>query len=379
MGDQFDKAASFGALVRATRACKAGVSHKDAPMEAFVGALGYAAHLQKRVVTGRYHARPGRPVEIYRPKRRTAMAPAYPDRVWQRSMLDSGLYDDLTRGFMPANMACQKGKGVDLAIRTVVAMLDKLRRENPGAEIYGRHLDVHKYFPSTPHEIVKEMQAQRVTEPRFLPYLAEIVDLNPDPRPAEEITADPFGARGTGLGSPINQLNQVALLDDIDHAVAAIVPEYIRYNDDFLLLSADPVRLAQAVSLIDAELSKRGLEMTDKAGLFRTSAGFYFLRKRFIQTSSGKIIIRLHPQALTDERRTLRALARLVREGMRTMHDVQVHYQSWIASASYAGQAPIREMDKFYTVAFRQKPVYKPVRRHLHGNRSYTGGTDPRA
>lgn len=61
------------------------------------------------------------------------------------------------------------------------------------------------------------------------------------------------------------------------------------------------------------------------------------------------------------------------------MHDVQVHYQSWIASASYAGQAPIREMDKFYTLTFRQKPVYKPVRRHLHGDCSHTGGADPRA
>lgn len=335
-------------------------------MEAFVGALGYGAHLQKRVITGRYHARLGHPVEIYRPKRRTAMAPAYPDRVWQRSMLDAGLYDDLTRGFLPENMACQKGKGVDLAIRTVVAMLDKLRRENPGKEIYGRHLDVRKYFPSTPHEIVKAMQAQRVTEPRFLPYLAEIVDLNPDPRREDEIAADPFGARGADLGSPINQLNQVALLDGIDHAVASIVPEYIRYNDDFLLLSADPARLAHAARLIDAGLAELGLEMTDKAGLFRTSNGFYFLRKRFIQTPSGKIVIRLHPRALAEERRTLRALSRLVREGRRTMHDVQVHYQSWIASASYAGQAPIREMDKFYTATFRQKPGYKLRRRHLH-------------
>ena len=41
---------------------------------------------------------------------------------------------------------------------------------------------------------------------------------------------------------------------------------------------------------------------TDKAGIFKAEDGFYFLRKKFIMKSSGKIIIRLHPKALAEER-----------------------------------------------------------------------------
>ena len=44
-----------------------------------------------------------------------------------------------------------------MAIRRVVKMLQRLHREEPDAPVYGVHLDVKKYFPSTPHRELKEM------------------------------------------------------------------------------------------------------------------------------------------------------------------------------------------------------------------------------
>ena len=329
-----------------------------------------ATSLQQDILRGRYHARPGTPVEIWRPKHRTATAPWFRDRVWQRAMCDNGVYDDLTRGFILENMACQKGKGTDLAIRTVIAMLQTLYWEAPDADIWGRHLDVRKFFPSTPQAEIKAMDRARITEPLFIPYLDEIIDMQADPRSAEEIAEDPHGKRGTGLGSQINQLNQVALLDGIDHEVKAICPQYIRYNDDFLFLSHDREAVKKAAEIIEERLRELGLRMQDKCGAFRLPGDFYFLRKRFILTETGKIILRMHPKALAEERQTLRNLKAMVDAGARSMEDVQCHYQSWIANAEYAGDGPIRDMDQFYTKTFRQKPVYKRKRRYLYGNRS---------
>lgn len=379
MGEQFDKASGLNEIVKAARSCKKGVSRKDGPMEFFITALGSGERLQREIRSGRYHARPGTPVEIWRPKHRTAAAPWFRDRVWQRSMCDNGVYDDLVRGFIPENMACQKGKGTDLAIRTVIRMLQELCREAPGAPIWGRHLDVRKYFPSTPQAEIKALDSARITEPKFLPYLFEIIDMQKDPRSAEEITADPFGKRGTGLGSQINQLNQVALLDGLDHEIKDICPCYIRYNDDFLFLHHDREAVQRTAEIVEARLHEKGLEMQDKCGLFKLPGSFCFLRKKFILTESGKIILRLHPKALSEERQTLRNLKHLVREGKRTMQDVRVHYQSWVSNAEYAGDAPIREMDRFYTELFRQKPEYKRKRRYLYGHRTDAEKENPHA
>ena len=218
------------------------------------------------------------------------------------------------------------------------------------------------------------MDRNRISDERFLPFLYEIIDSSKDERPREEIEADPFGERGTGLGSQINQLHQITLLDPMDHDLKHICRDYIRYNDDILMLSHDRKRIEEGRLLVKSHLEGLGLIMTDKAGIFTADNGFYFLRKRFIMTRSGKIIIRLHPKALAEERRTLRGLKRCIEYGLRTMEDVKVHYQSWIANAEYAGDAPIRAMDKLYAQLFRERPQYKRKKRYLYGNNPKTRG-----
>jgi hypothetical protein len=166
----------------------------------------------------------------------------------------------------------------------------------------------------------------------------------------------------------------VSLLNELDHEVKRVSKDYIRYNDDFLILSHDKAVVEKAREVIRGHLKEKGLAMTDKSGTFKASDGFYFLRKRFIMKASGKIIIRLHPEALAEERRTLRGMKRCMAKGIRTMEDVEAHYQSWIAGAEYAGDGPIREMDRFYTELFRKHPRYKRKKRYLYGTDTHAGG-----
>ncbi|MBR3278701.1 MAG: hypothetical protein IKG01_07405 [Lachnospiraceae bacterium] len=368
MGEQYDKAVSLDELWKANRQCKKGVADKDTPIEWHLHPITKCRKLQVSLEEGKYKTHRGTKVQIYRPKRREATAPAYADRVWQRSMCNNGVYDDLTRGFILDNMACQKGKGNDLAIRRVVRMLQKLHRKAPGQTVYGIHLDVKKFFPSTPHSGLKEMDRHRIRDPNFLPYLFEIIDNSADERPKEVIEADPFGERGTGLGSQINQLHQVAYLDKLDHELKCFCKWYIRYNDDFLILDHDKEIVRKARDTIEEWLTNLGLTMTLKQGIFKAEYGFGFLRKRFILTKTGKVIIRLHKHALADERNVLRAIHKRVVSGEETMDFVKRHYQSIVANFEYAGDAPIRAMDKFYTRLFRQKPEYKRKKRYLYGN-----------
>jgi hypothetical protein len=370
----FDEAVSLKELCKAAKQCRRGVSNKAGPVDFNIHRISSCKRLRDDILAGRYKVRPGTKVMIYRPKKRVATAPWFRDRTWQRAMCNNGVYDDLTKPFILDNIACQKGKGADMAIRRVIRMMQRLHRAAPGAPVYGVHLDVRKYFPSTPHDELKAMDRKRITDARFLPFLDEIIDSSKDERPREEIDADPFGERGTGLGSQINQLHQVSLLNELDHEIKCICREYIRYNDDFLILSHDREIVEKARDVIREHLEKYGLTMTDKAGICKAEHGFYFLRKRFIMRSTGKIIIRLHPKALAEERKTLRGMKRCIEKGTRTMEDVERHYQSWVANAEYAGDAPIRAMDRFCTMLFREHPKYKRKRRYLYGAHTHTRG-----
>ena len=370
MGEAFDTATSMQGGCRSIRKCKNGVSRKSGPMHWYLHRMTKAERLNSSVLEGAYHLMPGTTVQIYRPKRREAKAPHFQDRVWQRSMCDAGVYADLTRGLCYDNAACQKDKGTDLAIRRTIHFLQRIYRTTGSNEGWGVHRDVRKYFPSTPHQSIKDRDRLVITEPLFLPYLDEIVDSQEDPRDPAEVAADPFGARGTGLGSQINQLHQVSLLSPLDHELKTFCKYSQRYMDDFQVLDPDKSVCLRAGAYIDRALAERGFISTDKGGVFRLKDGFWFLRHFFLLTDTGKVILRLHPDTLRNERAALKGMRAALDRGEITMDNVRQHYQSFIAQAEYSsGDGATRDMDRFYTLTFREKPTYKRKRRYFYGHR----------
>lgn len=345
------------------------MSYKDGPMDWYLHRLTKAESLQRDILSGRYKLRPGTKVQIYRPKRREAVAPWFRDRVWQRSMCNNGVYDDLTRSLTYDNDACQVGKGTGRAIARTVIFLRQMYRTAGTNRCWGVHRDVRKYFPSTPHKEIRRLDREKIRDLAFLPYLDEIVYSIKDGRSREEIAADPFGARGTGLGSQINQLHQVALLDRIDHELKSFCRWHERYMDDTLVLDPHREVCVRAGEVTDRMLGELGLVGVDKAGVFRTDKGFYFLRHFFLLTGTGKVIVRLHPDALRNERKALRGLQGAVARGEKDMDYVRVHYQAFVAQTAYCtGDGALRSMDRFYTSLFRERPVYKKVRKRLNGD-----------
>ncbi len=369
MGEQFDKAVSMTELCRGIKQCKQGVSYKDGPMLWYLHRLTKAEELRRDILHGRYKLRPGTKVQIYRPKRREAVAPWFRDRVWQRSMCNNGVYHDLTAGLMYDNYACQEGKGTDLAIRRVIKALQRVYRETGMNEGWAVHLDVRKYFPSTPQGMLLDMDRELIAEPMFLPYLAEIVRSLKDERPADDVAADPFGARGTGLGSQVNQLHQVALLSPIDHELKRFCGHSMRYMDDFLIVDKRRETCARAEEVIAERLKAYGLECTDKSGITPLRKGFCYLRHLFVLTDTGKVIVRLHPDILRNERKALKGLKDALRRGEVDMAYIRQQYQCFIAQAEYSsGDGATRAMDRFYTELFRERPIYKRKRRYFYGH-----------
>lgn len=386
MGEQFDKSLKLSELDKAARQTKSGVMWKDGVASFNNHRLLKCYQIKEDVLNGRYKLRPGTIVKIYYPKKREALAPWYRDRVLQRSFCNNGIYHDLTNSLIYDNVACQVGKGTDLSVNRTICFLERLYRIEGNFEGYGVHLDVKKYFPSTPHKAIKELDRKLIKDEKFIPFTDEIIDGSKDTRPPEEIAKDPFGERGTGLGSQMNQLNQVALLTELDHKLKTFCRFYQRYNDDFLILDKSKEVIEKAVQIVETELEKYGLQMVNKAGIFPISKGFYFLKLHFIPLERGRVVVMLSPNALAHERHQLRNLKELVDKGERTMKNVHEHYQAFVNySALCSSDAPVREMDKFYARLFREKPKYKyKKRRKTYGkdqkakSASDPGGEDPR-
>jgi len=351
---QYEEALQLSSLCKAAKQCRRGSGWKGGVIDWYTHRLTQCKKLKDDIEGRRYKLRPGKVVKITRPKPREAIAPYFRDRVWQRVMCNAGVYKDLTCGLIYDNAACQIGKGTDFAIRRTVMMLRRMYIQS-GTTGYGVHIDIRKYFPSTPHAAVLGLESRKITEERFLPYLEEICESVKDKRAPEEVAADPHGERGTGLGSQINQLVQAALLDHIDRKVKQICKLYMRYQDDFLILDADKEKIRRARDIILLELKKMGFEAKGRTEVFSPANGFEWLGRRFILTKTGKVVQRMKRGTMKRERRVLKHMLHMEKSGRQTPEDTELHYIGWRRTYSFAGSGALIKMDRYYSNLFRRK------------------------
>ena len=348
-------------LRKAFRKCAKGTRYKDSVADYWINSLHKNYKLKQEIITGRYCLSPYTRFYVYEPKVRKILATRIRDRVYQKAIADNGVKDDLTHDFIYDNGACLKNKGTDFAIQRVICFLQKYYRQNNTNVGYVKHLDFKGFFPNTPHSTSKAVVRQKVRNKHQSDYICDIIDSYTDDRDEAEILNDPFGERGTGLGSEMAQLFQLAIPNIIDHYIKENpkfrIKFYIRYNDDILMISNDKNKLLEAQKYVTEEMAKLGIIVTDKSGTIRLQNGFLFMRKRFILTKTGKVIIKPDPKKIKQERRKLKKLKKLLDEGKIQYVDVWNHYQSWSACISRCdAKAILKNMDEYFYKLFNQRP-----------------------
>lgn len=359
---QFEKAISINELAKATKRCCKGRMCKDTArlwkLETTTKCVGLADSLE----AGAYKPSHGGEFMIWEPKLRRITPPLFRDRVFQNSICNNGVYDDLTKFLIYDNNACQKGKGTEHAVLRMTAFLERYFRKFGNNRGYALHLDVKKYFPSTPHEIDKELVRKRISDRELIKQIEAIIDSFEDERSSEEIKNDSFGKRNIGLGSPISQLMQLALLNHIDQRVSRMdgVFAYSRHMDDIIVICISKETCKRVTDYVNSEMSMLGLTMTNKGGAHRLDRGFYYLQKKFILTDTGKVIILPKHSKITKERRILRELKRQVDGGEKTIQDVRRHYESFMSGLMLLNcRETIKRLDGYYEELFGEKPQYK--------------------
>ena len=123
----------------------------------------------------------------------------------------------MTRSFIYDNMACQQGKGTDLARSRIKELLHRAYLKN-GSEFYILQCDVKGYYKNMKHEAVNTS-----FERRLPPGIYE--------RTEAVLETQYEGDTGYNPGSQMVQIAGISFLDKFDHFVKETLrmKEYMRY------------------------------------------------------------------------------------------------------------------------------------------------------
>lgn len=168
--------------------------------------------------------------KVYEPKERQIMALPFYDRVVQHA-INNVLEPIFDKRFISQSYACRKGKGMHAASDTLKEWLYEWNKYHPDQPLYAIKADIHHYFQSIDHAVLKTEIRKVIKDAGVLALLDRIIDHN--------------GNMPDGVGIPVGNLTSQLFaniyLDALDQFIKHElgVEAYIRYMDDFVILSPD--------------------------------------------------------------------------------------------------------------------------------------------
>lgn len=342
-----DTICSFEELYKAAFICKRNVMWKDSVAGFIKNILINCYNLHEELMNDTYKLSPYSVFVVHEKKTRTIVSTRMRDRVVQRSLCDNYLTEYLTKSFIYDNCACLPGKGTDMARNRLKCHLQRFYRKH-GLDGWVLKVDIHDYFGSTPHDVVKAAVAKRVPDPWVREQVNDIIDSFTHISPH----------KGMGLGSQITQLVQLAVLDDMDHYIKEVlrIKGYVRYMDDFILIHEDKEHLKHCLSEITRMLHNMELELNEKkTGIQPVKYGIHFLGFSFRLTDTGRVIQTLLHKKVSKQRRKLRKLVDLVDNGKMTRQRADECYQAWRSHVSKGNcRGLLSKMDSYYVSLYAQ-------------------------
>lgn len=313
---QLDKIIGYDALYDSLMKCKKNVGWKST--------TGYYLHnwntelvkLEDDLRNGTYKKHKPRYFLLTEPKQREIMSIHFRDRIYLRSFNDNAVYPQITKSLIPDNFACQKGKGTDSArIRFKQFLQEEYRKH--GTNSYVLNCDIKGYYPNMSRKYSKEMISGYLDE-----ITNEIIQKELDGHPKE---------RGFNAGEQTIQNIGIAALDKLDHYIKERlrIRGYIRYMDDFKLIHHDKAYLEECLKDIRNILESYEMTLNEKKTFIQPiSEKIRFLGFTYQVTKSGKVIILVVPEKIKHEKKKIKRMINLVKQGKLTEHEVHEHFKA---------------------------------------------------
>ena len=149
--------------------------------------------------------------------------------------------------FIANSFSNRVGKGTHAGVEELARLL-RQESKNFRKPCFALKCDIKKFFDSVNHEILMKIISRRVKDPAALSLIREIVG-----------SFEKTPGRGLPLGNLTSQIFANIYLNELDQFIKhqLKVKKYVRYTDDFLIVSADKKYLEQILPAIDCFLRAR--------------------------------------------------------------------------------------------------------------------------
>lgn len=292
----YDELFTFNALRRAHlrgRRCK---RDKKPLMRFELTSLDHLYTLYDKLKAGKYKSAKYSTFVVEEPKRREIQTQPYENRIVQHVLCDDLLTPYFTARAITDNAACQKGKGEHFALDRFEKMI-QTHIGKYGVTGYFLKCDILKYFPSIPHEKLKEIFCEEIADERIKKMLSDIIDSYHTKRAfLEKYGIEPLGeedmtGRGVPIGNQTSQIFGMFYLNGIDRLVKEKlrIKVYTRYMDDFVLLHHDKEYLMFVYETLKTAVAKLGLQFNEKTQIIPIQNGVTNLGFRFFIGKKGEI------------------------------------------------------------------------------------------
>ena len=273
-GNLWDKAVSMENIVLAYRKAR-GRKRRSRDIQKFHNRLyENLTAVQENMLNPKWTPSPyTRFTKLNNGKLRQIEAPLFRDRVVHHAIVRviEPLFD---RGFIYDSYSCRKGKGTHAAANRLEHFIRCAKAKWDDA--YALKCDISRFFPSVNHGVLMDIIGRKIRDDRLLDLIARAAFA-------------PGNTTGVGIpiGSLTSQLFGNVYLDALDHFLkdCAGVRYYVRYADDFVILSDCKERLAALRDDIEWILSTHlKMRLNPKTSIFPLSHGVDFCGYRIWAT-----------------------------------------------------------------------------------------------
>jgi|GEM_PF-331468 len=271
----YDRIISVENLFAAFYEFRKGKRHKEDVPEFEYGLEKNIFQLRRELKKFVYQPLSPKIFKVSEPKPRFIQAACVRDRIVHRALVRiiNPIFDP---AFIYDSYACRTRKGTLNAVKRLEDFWRKESR-NYTRKIYLLKADIRKYFDSIDHVILLEIIKKRITCPKTLWLIKRILAAQPVNCRRIKVERD----KGLPIGNLTSQLFANIYLHEFDEFVkhGLKMKFYIRYVDDFIIVSKDRVYLVSLLESIENFL-KQSLRLDlhpVKRKIFSSRSGVDFL------------------------------------------------------------------------------------------------------
>ena len=180
---------------------------------------------------------------IYDPKFRHIHKAKVEDRIVHHGIV-SIIEPMFDKSFIYDFYSCRTNKGMHRAVKRLYSFVRKASK-NYSDDCFALKLDVRKFFESVDHTILLNLLKKKINDKDFISLLENILS---------SFSKD----KGIPIGNLTSQIFANVYLNELDKFVKQTlgIKHYIRYCDDFLILSKDRYYLENLIAEIENFLNK---------------------------------------------------------------------------------------------------------------------------